>query len=871
MIENEQEYNVDSLPLSRLTSETAEIAQAVSYVDLIKSVTTNGSYSEMLHVYGLSSAIRMPVISYCPPSEQPDYPHLYTRSIRGRNVELSPIALTIMWTTVRFPQDRNAFRNANHIIYLEPLSSCTESQQSGDSTDLKPPLSTPPLYTPRLSMPLLADHVDEVVSTEIDEQAQSPQLSKKSVVTKGRKFQCSWITKFTWLKYSEHEEKVFCENCLTCDKNNLFSFSTKRDEAFITQGFQSWRNALAKFKSHELSKCHTEAVMKLAVSRKGTNVLSELSTAHTRDRIAARTALHKVVSSIQFLAKQGLAMRGHTDDSANFNNLLELRATDCEPLRSWLNRSGYKWTSHDIQNEVLQELAHSVLRTFSKELLAAKYYAIIMDEASDISVKEQVSICFRYVLPDLEVHETFMGFYETAATDAGSLFTIINDSLVRFNMKLDNCRGQCFDGASNMAGTLSGLQRRISDIQPKAVHMHCMNHCLSLSFQDAIAAISQCRDAMNQVKDLVNFVRESPKRLAWFTGFQSTGAPALRPLCPTRWTMRVSSIESVCSNYNELLDFLQEMSDADRSEMGAKSSGYLKQLKTFSMFFSLKLLFIVFSTSESAAKSLQSPKLSLTKAHGIITALSVIWQNMRCDSRYEEFWSKLTSEADILGIDIPVLPRARKIPRRLDGGPSQQHTHSSVEDFYRQIYFTAIDAALMCLKTRFESPPFAVACKIEELVLSFINSPTAHQPNIKCIIDAFGNDLNEPRLQLHLNMLGDLCRSNIPSPRTVTCIGDVIELLQKNDCWRDMLPEVVEFLRLFLTLPVTTCTAERSFSCLRRLKTFLRSTMNQERLNHVAVLHCHRERTEAVDITSVCNTFIAKNEMRSRVFATFPI
>jgi hypothetical protein len=198
--------------------------------------------------------------------------------------------------------------------------------------------------------------------------------------------------------------------------------------------------------SDELSASHKEAVMKLVISRKGTNVASELSAAHTRDRTDARTALHKIVSSLMFLGKQGLALRGHTDASANFNNLLELRASDSDQLRGWLNRSGYKWTSHEIQNEIVRELAHSVLRTLNNELLAAKYYAIVMDEASDISGKEQVSVCFRYVLPDLEVHETFMGFYETAATDAGTLFALISDSLVRFNMKLDNCRGQCFDG-----------------------------------------------------------------------------------------------------------------------------------------------------------------------------------------------------------------------------------------------------------------------------------------------------------------------------------------------------------------------------------------------------------------------------------------
>ena len=44
----------------------------------------------------------------------------------------------------------------------------------------------------------------------------------------------------------------------------------------------------------------------------------------------------------------------------------------------------------------------------------------------------------------------------------------------------------------------------------------------------------------------------------------------------------------------------------------------------------------------------------------------------------------------------------------------------------------------------------------------------------------------------------------------------------------ELLPELVKLFCLALTVPVTTCTAERSFSALRRLKTYLRSTMTQE-------------------------------------------
>jgi hAT family C-terminal dimerisation region len=54
-----------------------------------------------------------------------------------------------------------------------------------------------------------------------------------------------------------------------------------------------------------------------------------------------------------------------------------------------------------------------------------------------------------------------------------------------------------------------------------------------------------------------------------------------------------------------------------------------------------------------------------------------------------------------------------------------------------------------------------------------------------------------------------------------------------------MFSEVVKLLELFLLLPVTSATAERSFSGLRRLKTFMRICMSQELLNSLAILHVH--------------------------------
>ena len=68
--------------------------------------------------------------------------------------------------------------------------------------------------------------------------------------------------------------------------------------------------------------------------------------------------------------------------------------------------------------------------------------------------------------------------------------------------------------------------------------------------------------------------------------------------------------------------------------------------------------------------------------------------------------------------------------------------------------------------------------------------------------------------------------------------------------------------------PATSSTGERSFSCARRVLTWQRSTMTQERFNSLAILNSHKQRTDALDLISIANKFIT-NENRRRHFGKF--
>ncbi|XP_064468707.1 zinc finger MYM-type protein 1-like [Ornithodoros turicata] len=329
--------------------------------------------------------------------------------------------------------------------------------------------------------------------------------------------------------------------------------STSRDRdsylSFVTNGFSNWKKALHRFQTHEASSHHKAATNALAAVKGGLNVVVSCSRAKQKEMRDARKALLAILSSVKYLACQGLAIRGHDDADSNLKQLLELRSNDVPELKSWLQRTTYKWISHDVVNEMLELLADDVLRSLTNEVRAAEYYSVIMDETTNISVKEQVSVCFRIVQKGLQVQELFCGFFCTTDTKAATLCAILNDILRRFNLPIGKCRGQCYDGAANMKGQRSGLQALIQQEEPRALYVHCIAHVINLVLQDMGQRVSVCRDFLSMITELIGFVSSSPKRLSSFQTYQEEDENVhLRKFCPTRWTLKAASLRSVLQN-----------------------------------------------------------------------------------------------------------------------------------------------------------------------------------------------------------------------------------------------------------------------------------------------------------------------------------
>lgn len=102
------------------------------------------------------------------------------------------------------------------------------------------------------------------------------------------------------------------------------------------------------------------------------------------------------------------------------------------------------------------------------------WFAIIVDEFTDNATKEQMSLCLRFLNCDsyntIIIREEFVGFKHAESVKRPAVTNIIVNLLAELGLDIGKIRTQCYDGATNMAGKYSGVQARILQLNPKALH-----------------------------------------------------------------------------------------------------------------------------------------------------------------------------------------------------------------------------------------------------------------------------------------------------------------------------------------------------------------------------------------------------------------
>ncbi len=157
-------------------------------------------------------------------------------------------------------------------------------------------------------------------------------------------------------------------------------------------------------------------------------------------------------------------------------------------------------------------MALSVITKVSENLHKSPFLTVMIDETTDVTNQEQVTIVIRWINDNFEVYEEFIGPYAVPCIDAATLFSVIKDTLTRLNLAFHKLGGQCYDGCSTMADSTSGVAKRVLEEEERAVFTHYYCHSLNLTANDYVKNSKVMKLSLEVTHEITKLIKLSPRR-----------------------------------------------------------------------------------------------------------------------------------------------------------------------------------------------------------------------------------------------------------------------------------------------------------------------------------------------------------------------
>ena len=275
-------------------------------------------------------------------------------------------------------------------------------------------------------------------------------------------------------------------------------------------------------------------------------------------------------------------------------------------------------------------------------------------------------------------------------------------------------------------------------------------------------------------------------------------------------------------------------------------------MKCFQFLLCLYTFQKLFSITAKLSDVLQAEKLDFAGAAGYIEATVGTLKGLRSSEEWEKLWKDVTTKAASLQISVesPRPIRCRRLPARLQGVILTSETLGNrsppVEEYCTQLYFATIDIMVGEIEKRFDN-----------VNLSLMKAMQALSPKSTKFLD----------YDTLLPFLSHYCIAQAEEVRTELLTAK--QMLVSNEGLKSLhnvydplgFPQLMECLKIAMVFGVTSASAERSFSSLKHVKTYLRATMTQERLNNLALLYIERELSNSLweSMDDVILTFAQKH------------
>lgn len=651
-----------------------------------------------------------------------------------------------------------------------------------------------------------------------------------------RGFTVAWYTKFDWLTGSEVRNKLFCWYCLL--------FAEKEQNPWKTSGVDNLKNLYKSLPKHNISQDHTHAALKFKLFGKQ-NIQTAIDSAY-RDNILKhnetvrgnRLILKRLIDMIIYLSTQEQALRGHdeSESSVNQGNFKELAKFLCkydETFKTFIDESSvFSGLSKTVQNELIESINKVLQDTITDEINNTSCFAWQVDETTDISCHSQLSVIFRYTNKGAVV-ERFMGFFNVSqGRRAEDLFNLLTDKFQKFDIQ-NKLIGQTYDGASVMSGELNGLQTKVKSVAPQALFTHCYAHNLNLVLQDTCSKIKQCKIFFASLTGFPTFFTKSTKRTQIL---DEVGSRRLPSSSDTRWNFKSRLVWTVLHHRNELIEVFDTILNSEEFQRDhitlRESEGFKKSLNDFTFVFLLETFDLIFQHTNLIFSILQSKFSDIVYCKNRIENLSTVLKNYRNDDQFNKIYKAAN---DITANQQPPLKR-----RRTDFDVADDISVS-----FKRLYFEILDLIINQIDIRFKH--------IEDLrFFDLLDKNKFHLYRrsfpyeiLNLLLKMYPNFFDKVKLENELRVW----YTDNDILGTSAKFSDIFQFIFSNNLSEDI-SQIAKLLSVVLSLPATSASVERSFSALKRIKTFARNSMSQSRLSNLSMIAIERNLVKTLQETS---------------------
>lgn len=687
--------------------------------------------------------------------------------------------------------------------------------------------------------------------------------------TNNRRFEKQWFTKTMtngervlrkWLIYCKTLDTLFCFPCtLFCDD---------RRNVWVT-GFNDWKHLNPSLPRHENSTIHRSNYIKMKEFEKkikdGGFIDDNLLEVIQKEKEKWRHILKVILDAILHCLQNNDALRGTSEiigqpDCGKFLNTIELISHYDKTIKSHIdshNKGQVSYFSSNIQNELIKLAATKVKSFILHNIKNAKYFSILFDCTTDVAHQEQVVQIIRYVHIDsnrkCRIEESFIDFINTEEKTGEGLTKEIVDKLIEDDLNISDIRGQSYDNGANMAGKYRGVQARILSLNENARFIPCSAHSLNLVGVNAANIIPQMQTFFGTVQHIYNFFVGST---ACWKLLKEELKITLKGSCDTRWSSKAHAVHALKSQLPKILTILKQIIE-NRQNTGdtiVKAKSIIKSIETFEFIAYLCFWDTLLTKINRINLSLQEKNLDVARGAQMISGLL-----SEIESYREDFFPSIVQSSKIISNDLGISPEFQQTRKRkktkMPGEQAEDDAYlQDVETQFKTVLLQVLDSIITQINSRF----VALNCVAEDF--GFLNG--------RVIFDADITELKKMATDLAIKYNTDLDPYEFASEiesfkfQAVVLLQDFKEmgsfdLLQGIYLLslENIYPNLVTILRIFLCMPVTTATCERSFSKLKLIKSYLRSSLGQERLANMSILCIEKETTRSLNYDEIIDLF----------------